>query len=221
MSVDFTLWKTAFIQAVTDEFGARIVCAGVQGSRAREEAGPQSDIDAVLILDSLSQNDLSRYRSIVADLPYAELMCGFVSGQAELAAWDPADLVSFYFDTTCLVGSLAFLRPRITPEAAKRSVHLSACALYHALCHASVFEAEPLSPHAFSKAAFFLLRTRCFLETGSYPLRYYELLPLLNREESALLSALNPTGDETEPLTFHYDAALDWCAQMILRYSEE
>lgn len=221
MEIDFTRWKTEYIQAVMRAFGARIVLAGVQGSRAREEAAEGSDIDAVLILDVLALDDLSRYRSLIARLPHAELMCGFVSGKAELLAWDAAELVSFYFDTDCLIGNLAFLRARITPEAAKRSIHLSACGLYHSLCHAAAFEAEPLSDRAFSKAAFFLLRTRCFLETGSYPLRLSELAKLLNDEERALLSPLMGDRFSRKDAAFDPAAALDWCARMIARYAVE
>jgi hypothetical protein len=86
-------------------------------------------------------------------------------GAFRLGCGGPCEL---YFDTVCLIGSLGFLQARITPEAARRSVHLSACGLYHALCHAAVFEPEPLSPRAFAKAAFFLMRTQRYLETGKY-----------------------------------------------------
>lgn len=221
MEIDFTHWKVAFVEAVTREFGARIVCAGVQGSRARGEARETSDIDAVLILDVLAQDDLVRYREVVSHLPHADLLCGFVSGKAELLAWDAADLVSFYYDTDCLVGSLSFLGERITRDAAKRSVRLSACGLYHALCHAAVFEAEPMREEAFAKAAFFLLRTRVYVETGSYPLRLSELLPLLNREERGLLSSMQDGHTTEEKPPFDRAAALDWCARMIVRHADE
>lgn len=217
-AVDFEAWKAAFCGAVLAAFGERIVCAGVQGSRARGEAGEKSDIDAVLILDRLTPADLVCYRSLAAGLPHAGLMCGFVSGKAELFAWDAADLVSFYFDTVCLIGSLGFLQARITPEAARRSVHLSACGLYHALCHAAVFEPEPLSPRAFAKAAFFLMRTQRYLETGKYPLRLSALLPLLNAEERALLRPLGRDFVPADASGFGR-AALAWCTQMIMRYT--
>lgn len=220
MEIDFTHWKTEFTGMVTREFGARIVCAGVQGSRARGEARETSDIDAVLLLDALTQNDLLNYHALVHRLPYAERMCGFVSGKAELLAWDAADLVSFYFDTDCLIGSLEFLRPRVTPEAARRSVHLSACGLYHALCHAAVFEAEPLSAETVAKSAFFLLRTREYQRTGVYPLRLSELLPLHDPEERALLAPLSGMRPGKANNVFDAAAALDWCSRMIVCCSD-
>lgn len=219
MKVDFEFWKEAFLGEVQAAFGERIVCAGVQGSRARGEAGEESDIDAVLILDELVVDDLARYRKLKERLPYAGLMCGFVSGKAELSAWDAADLVSFYFDTTCLVGSLSFLQTRVSREAARRSVCLSACGLYHTLCHAAVFEANPVSPRALAKSAFFLLRTQRYVETGIYPLRLTQLRPLLNSEERALLLPLEHDENEACDPAFTRDA-LSWCSRIITRYSE-
>ena len=44
-----------------------MVCIGLQGSRGRGEAGPDSDIDVVCILDACSLDDLEAYRAAVAE----------------------------------------------------------------------------------------------------------------------------------------------------------
>lgn len=49
----------------------------------------------------------------MAELPRRELLCGFVSGWAELERWDAADLFQFYHDTTPYLGTLDALLPRI------------------------------------------------------------------------------------------------------------
>ena len=190
----FEDWKETYLTEVSRVFGARVVCAGVQGSRARGEAKASSDIDTVLILDLLSPTDLDDYRSLIRRLPQSNLACGFVSGREELLHWDEGELVGFYFDTLCLMGSLDFLRPLLTREAARRSAHQAACGLYHALCHAAVFEESPLDAHAFAKGLFFLLRARRFAETGVFTLRLGDLLPQVDETEYALLAPLTASG---------------------------
>ena len=58
-------WLEQFVRAVTEAFPGRVECIGPQGSRGRGEAGPDSDIDMVVILDELKEDDLERYRRAV------------------------------------------------------------------------------------------------------------------------------------------------------------
>lgn len=219
--IRFEEWKGVFAAAVSQAFGPRVVCAGVQGSRARGEAREDSDIDTVLILDRLNATDLDRYRSLVRRLPNADLVCGFVSDRKTLEHWDSGELISFYYDTVSLLGSLDFLRPRITREAARRSVHQSACALYHALCHASVFEPEPLDDRAFAKSLFFLLRTKRYAETGEFPLRLEQLLPQLDEADRALLSPLVSAEDRQPHKLEIRDSALVRLINWITDFAEK
>ena len=133
-------------------------------------------------------------------LPNVDLACGFVSGREELLHWDEGELVGFYFDTVCLIGNLDFLRPHLTREAAKRSAQQAACGLYHALCHAAVFEEEPLDARAFAKGLFFLLRARGYAETGVFTVRLRDLLPQIGETERALLAPLEASETHTPGL---------------------
>lgn len=115
-------WMKQYCGAVRAAFGDRVRYIGLQGSRGRGEAGPDSDIDVVCILDSCSLQDLETYRAAVKDLPDRDKLCGFVSGTAELAAWDRGELFQFRRDTTDWCGRLADLLPPEEPGDARRAL---------------------------------------------------------------------------------------------------
>ena len=63
--VSITPWMEEFTAAVRAAFGERVYCIGLQGSYGRGEAGPDSDIDVVVILDQLSPRDIKDYQSLL------------------------------------------------------------------------------------------------------------------------------------------------------------
>lgn len=182
-------WYDGYVQAVHAAFGARIVCIGVQGSQARGEAGPDSDIDMVLILDRMDAADLERYREAVAGLSGREKLCGFVSGRETLRCWDRAELVSFYYDTRPIEGDLDFLLPEIGPAAARRSVHAGACAIYHACAHNLVHAQDAQVVDELRKAAFFVMRTQYFCRHGVFITGRAALMERLDERSRAVLEA--------------------------------
>ena len=92
---DITAWMENFLQALHNTFGDRIWFVGLQGSYGRGEATETSDIDVVVILDTLSAADIQTYNAILDTLPHRELICGFLSGKEELMNWEPSDLFQF------------------------------------------------------------------------------------------------------------------------------
>lgn len=176
-------WLVLYCRAVREAFGDRICCIGIQGSRGRGEGGPESDIDMVLILDRAAAADLLAYRAAVEPLPRRELLCGFVSGEAELLAWNPGELFQFYHDTRPLQGDLEFLRPLAGREAAAAAVRDGACALYHGCAHNLVHARSREALAALCKSVGFTLRAKCFLETGRYLARGEDLPAALTGED--------------------------------------
>ena len=85
--IDISNWTDGFLQALNVAFGERVWFVGLQGSDARGEAFETSDIDTVVILDSLSAQDIESYSKMLDTLPHRELVCGFISGKDELFAW--------------------------------------------------------------------------------------------------------------------------------------
>ena len=206
-------WLEEYIRCVTDAFSGRVVCIGLQGSRGRGEATSQSDIDMVLILDTVSPADLLRYRDLVDGLAHREMVCGFVSGQKELESWERGELASFYYDTRPLYGDLDFLLPRLCKEDLARGIHAGACALYHSCAHNLVFDRSDELAAQLQKSLFFTLRLRHLWETGEFLPTRARLLAILPAAEAALL-----TGD---PASLPVQAGmLEWASQAIVRFGQ-
>ena len=180
-------WLEQFVRAVTGAFPGRVECVGLQGSRGRGEAGPDSDIDMVVILDKLEEADLARYRQAVEALPDRALLCGFVAGRRELEGWDPAELFQFYHDTRPLAGGLEFLRDRFTSRDAARAVRTGAGAIYHACIHNALHERDPELLAGLYKSAVFTLQAKYFRDTGWYVARHRALLDRLEVADRAVL----------------------------------
>jgi predicted nucleotidyltransferase len=214
--MDMDLWTRDWLEGVKAAFGEeRIVCAGLQGSRARGEAGPDSDIDTVLILDRLEPADLAAYRNALEGLPLRELVCGFVSGREELRCWERGELFSFCRDTVPFLGSLDFAMELAEREDVRRSALGGACAVYHGCVHNLLHERSPKVLAELQKSAFFTLRVLCWLRGKGFPGKRAELVSLLNREERELLEG------DPEELEFLSEKMLAWASRTIRRLGGE
>ena len=205
-------WAAEWLRAVKEAFGEeRIVCAGLQGSRGRGEASPESDIDLVLILDRAEAEDLLRYRAVLDALPERDKACGFVSGREELRCWERGEHFSFCRDTVPFLGSLDFAMELADREDVRRGALAGACAVYHGCVHNLLHERSGEALAALGKAAFFVLRDLYWLETGAFLTRRRELLPLLGREERELLEG------PKEDLEAFSGRLLAWSSRVIRR----
>ena len=188
---------------------------GLQGSRARGEAGAESDIDTVLILDELSASDLARLRQAVAELPERDKLCGFVSGADELRGWDRGELFGFYHDTRPVLGRLEELIPVPGAGDARRAVHSGACGIYHACAHNYLHERDAGLLAALLKTSRFVLRARCFCETGRYFSSLDELAERLTGADRAVLE-LSRGGADFEAAS---RVLYDWARGLIEEYA--
>lgn len=152
-----TPWMEELVARLQETFGARLRFVGLQGSRARGEAGPESDIDAVVILDAVSIQDIRAYRALLETMPEREKVCGFFGGAAELARWDRADLFQFVHDTLSFYGDLSALTPPLGREDARRAALKGACDIYHGCAHGLLFDRDPAALRALYKMAAFAL----------------------------------------------------------------
>ena len=185
--IDITAWMNTFRQALRETFGDRVWFVGLQGSYGRGEATATSDIDVVVILDELSGTDIQSYNTMLDTLSHRELVCGFLSGKAELLHWDPADLFQFYYDTNPLEGSLDELLAVIDEAAVNRAIKIGACNLYHGCVHNMLHEKSEEILKGLYKSASFVVQAICFQQTGRYVRHQAELLEYLAPEEQEIL----------------------------------
>lgn len=186
--MDAFAWAETMAENLKAEFGERLAFVGLQGSRARGEAHGQSDIDLVVLLDSLCANDLDRYRAIVQNAPQSNLACGFIGSKSALSCWPRHELFQFYNDTIEIYGTLPAVEP-FTKDDALQAARIGASALYHALCHTFVFEndAADVTLQSLCKGAFFILQALHFARTGEYPHTKSELSHVLEGNEARIL----------------------------------
>ena len=188
-------WMKQYCGAVRAAFGDRVRYIGLQGSRGRGEAGPDSDIDVVCILDSCSLQDLETYRAAVKDLPDRDKLCGFVSGAADLA-----DLL-----------------PPEEPGDARRALHQGACGLYHLCCHNFLHGRSREAVAEACKAAVFLLQAKLYAEQGLYCRRRSDLEQHLTGQDLEILQTAQAlkAGECREDLTALTDRLFAWCRDVI------
>lgn len=170
-AVEFSLenWTAAMPPACTKFSQAGCCLSACRAAAPGGEAGPDSDIDMVVVLDRVEPADLEAYRRMIAALPNAEKCCGFFCGRKELAGWPPFDALTLALDTRPLYGELEGLLPPCRAETVREALRVSAANLYHALCHGWLYEGDPAHVlDARLKEAFFAVRLAQLAKTGVY-----------------------------------------------------
>ncbi len=218
--IDIENWMKSYVAVVQNAFGSRVRFIGLQGSYGRKEATDTSDIDVVCILDRLELEDLTAYDEAVSTLPHRELLCGFVSGWEELMHWQCADLFSFYYDTTPIYGDMHPLLERIDGEAIRRSIHISACNLYHMCVHNILHEKSSEILQGLYKEAAFVIRALCFTRTGKYCRLKSDLFRAAPTQEGEILSIGDSLkkGDSVDFLLCS-QRMLEWSSALIMQYA--
>ena len=185
--IDIDNWMKLYLDALNQTFDNRIWFVGLQGSYGRGEASRTSDIDIVVILDKLQTSDIQIYNDILDTMPHRELICGFVSGKAELLNWEPSDLFQFYYDTTPIVGSIDYLLPLIDDTAVTRAIKIGACNIYHGCLHNMLHEKSEDILKGLYKAATFVVQAIVYKQTKRYIKSKEALLAVAELPEQAII----------------------------------
>ena len=185
--VNIDVWVDSFTCKLKSVFENRIEFIGLQGSYGRGEASGTSDIDIVVILDKLQTSDIQIYNDMLDTMPHRELICGFVSGKAELLNWESSDLFQFYYDTTPIVGSIDYLLPLIDDTAVTRAIKIGACNIYHGCVHNMLHEKSEDILKGLYKAATFVVQAIVFKQTKRYIKSKEALLAVAELPEQAII----------------------------------
>ena len=185
--IDISTWIPEFLQAINQTFGERIWFVGLQGSYARGEATNTSDIDMVVILDQLFTEDILVYDSMLNSLAHRELICGFLSGKAELMNWEPADLFQFYHDTLPIKGSMDEVLSKIDDSAVNRAIKVGACNIYHGCVHNMLYEKSEEILKGLYKAATFVVQAIHYQQSGCYLRHHAELISVVSEQDRFIL----------------------------------
>lgn len=189
--IDISAWMELFQKNLSEHFGERIWFVGLQGSYGRGEATESSDIDVVVILDTLSPADIQSYHAMLDPLPHRELVCGFLSGKDELLNWEPSDLFQFYHDTTPVTGSLDDLLPLLGKDTVIRAIKIGACNIYHGCIHNMLYDKSGEILKGLYKSASFVVQAICYLQTGCYIQRQKDLIDAVSTEEKQIIETFS------------------------------
>lgn len=215
--MDALAWADEALKKLQIEFGERLCFVGIQGSRARGEAHKNSDIDLVVLLNNVNANDLTRYRSIIKTMPHSELACGFIGSAQVLTSWPRHELFQFCHDTHALFGALPEIKP-FTKDDALEASRIGASGIYHAACHAYVFDNDTIDNilKELFKSTFFTLQALQFARTGIYPRTKTELADQLEGIDADVFN-ICCNWEETKP---REDTDRHNLVDLLLRWSE-
>lgn len=200
--------------ALKDAFGERLAYVGLQGSYLRGEASACSDIDIMVLIRSLTADDLARYRETILQLEYADRSCGFICGTDEFRFWNPLEICHVLHSTKDYYGTLTDFIPPYTEEDHRKYTLLALGNLYHALCHRYV-HAEPEKNkqklHTHAKEFFFLLQDLYLIRTGVFAKNRAELLEMMTEEDCAVYRLITETAQGEYAYAPAFSVLLSWC----------
>ena len=213
-------WMADLLPQLQQAFGKRLRYIGLQGSYRRGEATENSDIDVVVLLNSVGLNDLDTYRSIVRAMPEGQKACGFFCSVSDMLNWPRHELFAFQKDTVDYWGKLEDFLPAISAGDAAESVRIGASGLLHMLTHSYLYaetDARPMILKEAYKAAFFVMLVQHNIATGVYCRSKSQLLSRLDGADKEIISA---GLDISQWLANHsqseaYATLLHWCSTIL------
>ena len=202
-----------------EEYGARLVYVGLQGSYMRGEATEKSDIDVMAVVDDLSPSDLDAYRRAINELEEPEKSCGFIGSRADLMHWNPLEIAHLLHTTRDYYGTLNALLPAYTESDVRNFVKISVGNLYHELCHRYIHSGRERSAERLPsvyKGVFYILQNLHFLQSGEFaPTRAALLTRLSGGDRAVLERAMALHRGEAFDFDESFDLLFTWCQETL------
>ncbi len=206
---DIFVYISRLTEKLRDIFGERLVYLGLQGSYLRGEASPDSDIDIMAVIDSLSLNDLKLYRQAITEIGNYDKSCGFICGKDELACWNPLESCQLIHTTKDIIGRLSDLVPAYSRQDEINYIKLSAGNLYHELCHRFIhtdLENSVRKLPRMVKPVFFIMQNLHYIESGKFCATKSELLSELDGDDKKLFEMLLNISNSSD---YNFDSAFE------------
>lgn len=215
--LNINVWLEEFRKKLVELFGGRLRFFGIQGSYGRGESSADSDIDVVVIVDDMTHYDLLAYRNMIDAMKFSSKICGFVSGTAELLAWEKPDLLQLVLDTQPIIGSLDSFGISFTKEDVRSAVRAGACNLYHACSHNLLHARSMEALAGLFKAARFTVRMKHYYITGNYVAMFSKLADVVSVEDRQILTLAKSITDGCGCDVFdgYSMILLDWASDII------
>ena len=217
--VDIQSYISTLTDLLRQSFGPRLLYIGLQGSYLRDEATEQSDIDIMVIIDSLEVADLDAYRSAIASLDHFDKSCGFICSKADMARWNPQEICHLLHSTKDYYGTLREFIPAYTEQDIRNFVKLSVSNLYHEICHryihAGIGASKGHLPRTY-KSVFFILQNLHYLAQGRFIGTKSELLQVLCGKNRAVLErSMALSGGSEFDFEDNFELLFTWCQETL------
>ncbi len=202
-----------------ETFCNRLIYVGLQGSYCRGEADDNSDIDIMVVLDTLQIEDMDIYKQIISKLEYTEKSCGFICGKNELANWNKCEICQLVHETEDYYGELETLVPGYSNEDVRMYIQTGVGNLYHEICHRYIHSTRERNKTKLKysyKAVFYILQNLYYLRTGEYIKTKKELISCL---EGIDYEVLNTAIELKKQLEYDFEKAYSllfrWCKDVL------
>lgn len=217
--INIESYITALICSLKINFGSNLLYVGLQGSYLRGEATANSDIDIMVILETLSVSDLDTYRDVIQSMEHYDKSCGFICSKADLAAWNPLELCHLVNSTKDYYGVLQNFVPTYTEQDHRNFVKMSLNNLYHELCHRYIHSTPKRNESALPgtyKGVFFILQDLHYLNTGIFVPTKAELVAQLEGIHKAVLErSLDYSQNKSFDFRESFELLLSWCQETL------
>ena len=217
--IDINHYISKLTDLLKQQFGSNLIYVGLQGSYMRGEATEHSDIDIMVVLNSIGIDELDHYKNIVKSMEYAERSCGFICSKEDLACWNPLEICHLIHTTKDFYGELKTLIPAYTSEDIRNFVKMSVNNVYHAICHGYIhgtLSDNVAGLSAIYKSLFFILQNLHYLERGDFITTKEALLCALEGQHYEIMKhAMDLNNGASFAFEQSFQLLLTWCQSVM------
>lgn len=202
-------WVRDFLSKLKDKFGDRLIFVGHHGSWARGEAGPESDIDSMVVVDRIDDADLAAFRDIASSMPDADkLGSGILMSVSELKQTPPSYLVQFFYGRNVLYGSIEGIVDPPTSQDLIQDIRIKADDNLHTVRHYLLYPHDlPVVVHRLKyhfKNCFYALQSWFLLTRGEFINTKKEIMEYLDSpDDKEVIRVARDWHKLTDDLTAH------------------